>query len=264
VILDAIQTATESALSERVELRPVSDHEAQILVPFYFSDGDGLVIHVRVVDGRWELTDKANTLLNLSYHSDASRLRTGTRSRLLEEIKLRHGVEEHDGELRLATSRDGVGRSVFSFVQALLEITDLRHFDRDNVRSTFHDDVAALLCEAFPAIVRNYIDPEHDKAGNYPIPYVLNGTSRPVAVFDIGSDPAAATAVVIARQHKAWHDGMVLVAVEEKQEALNRKRVAWLSDAFDKQFPSLSGSEDDLVAYLDREWKLSQRISTLP
>jgi hypothetical protein len=173
-------------------------------------------------------------------------------------------VEEHDGELRLTTSRDGVGRSVFSFVQALLEITDLRNLDRAIVRSTFRDDVAALLCEHFPAIERDYVDPEHDPARNYPIPYMLNGTSRPVAVFDIGTDAAAAAAVVVARQHKTWHGGMVLVAVEDDQEGLNRKRVAWLSDAFDKQFPSLLGSEDDLIAYLRREWDLSRRISSLP
>jgi hypothetical protein len=263
VTLDTIQPAIESALSERVELRPVSDHEVQVLVPFYFHDGDGLVIHVQVIGDRWYLTDKANTLLNLSYHSDVARLRDGTRARLLGEIKLRHEVEEHDGELRRATSRDDLGRSVFSFVQALLEIADLRNLDRDVVRSTFHEDVEALLCEHFPAIERGYVDPEHDAAGNYPIPFVLNGTSRPVAVFDIGTDVAAATAVVVARQHKAWHAGIVLVAVEENQEDLGRKRVAWLSDAFDKQFPSLLGSEDDVVAYLRREWDLSRRISTL-
>jgi uncharacterized protein DUF1828 len=261
MILDSIKPAIDSALSESVTLRAIGDDEAQIHVPFFFPDGDGLVVHVRAAGDRLELTDRANTLLNLSYHTDVARLRDDTRARLLERIQLRHGVQERDGELILASTEQTLGRSVFSFVQALLEISDLRNLDRETVRSAFREDVATLLDSNFPAIHHGYVDRQHDPTGNYPIPYVLNGTQRPVAVFDVGTDNAALQAVIVARQHREWNDNMLFVAVEETQEDLQRKNVAWLSDAFDKQFPRLHGCEDAVVTYLRREWALSQQLA---
>ena len=73
-----IAPAISTALAEETRIRLVDDHEAQIYVPFYFPDGDGIVVHVRDVGGgRLELTDKAHTIMHLSYDVDVDRLREG-------------------------------------------------------------------------------------------------------------------------------------------------------------------------------------------
>lgn len=263
MIADEIKPAIESALAENISLREISEREVQVYVPFYFPDGDGLVIHVRNADGRYEVTDKAHTLLHLSYHTDVDRIRAdGTRSSLLERIQGRHDIENRDGELVSVSDAAGLGRTVFSFVQALLEISDLRNLDREIVRSTFREDVEELLTTHFTELEKGYSDPRHDPQREYPIPFLMNRTVRPLAIFDVGTDDAALRATVIATQYHNWgRTDMFFVAIEQDQEKLSRRNVSWLSNAFDKQFATFAGNEDAIVAYLHRESNISQRLS---
>jgi hypothetical protein len=263
MISSEIQSAIESALAEDVDLREISDREVQVYVPFYFPDGDGIVVHVRSTDGRYEVTDKAHTLLHLSYHTDVDRLRgEGTRSSLLERIRGRHDIEDRAGEFVAVTDASGLGRTVFSFVQAVLEISDLRNLDREIIRSTFREDLDQLLTTHFAEVQRAYFDPRHDPQGEYPVPYLLNGTVRPLAIFDVGTDDAALRAIVIATQFRSWgRTDLLFIAIEQDQEKLNRRNVSWLSNAFDKQFATLAGNEELIVAYLHREWDVSQALS---
>jgi len=258
-----LKPAIDSALAVEVEVRPVRDGEAQVYVPFEFPDGDGLVVHVRELpDGRLEVTDKAHTLLHLSYHTDIKRLQEGQRASVLEKVRLRHNLEDRDGEFVVPSTVETVGVDVFRFSQALLEISDVRNLDREIVRSTFREDFVDLMTEQFPEAERDYIDRGHDPRGEYSVPFVLNGTPRPIAIFDVNSDERALEAVVIARQLREWGHRMHVVAVEENQEELTRKHVAWLSAALDKQFPTLEGNEAVVTTYLAEQHELSRRLRT--
>jgi hypothetical protein len=258
-----LKPAIDSALATEVEVRPVREGEAQVYVPFDFPDGDGLVVHiVELPDGRLELTDKAHTLLHLSYHTDIKRLQEGQRASLLEKILHRHDIEDRGGEFIAPSNVETVGIDVFRFSQALLEISDIRNLDREIVRSTFREDFVNLMTEQFPEAERDYVDREHDPRGEYPVPFVLNGTPRPIAIFDVNSDERALEAVVISRQLREWGHRMHVVAVEEDQEELTRKHVAWLSAALDKQFPVLEGNEAVVTTYLAEQHDLSRRLAT--
>jgi hypothetical protein len=258
-----LKPAIDSALAAEVEVRPVRDGEAQVYVPFEFPDGDGLVVHIRELpDGRLELTDNAHTLLHLSYHTDIKRLQEGQRALLLEKILLRHDLQDRAGEFVAHSTASTVGVDVFRFSQALLEISDIRNLDREIVRSTFREDFVELMTEQFPDARRNYFDRDHDPRGEYPVPFVLNGTPRPIAIFDVSSDERALEAVVITRQLREWGHRMHVVAIEENQEELTRKHVAWLSAALDKQFPVLEGNEAVVTSYLAEQHELSLRLAS--
>jgi hypothetical protein len=252
-----------SALAQEVQLHARGDGEAQVEVPFYFPDGDGLVVYIRQMpDGRYEVTDKAHTLLHLSYHLDIGRLRDGTRANVLEQIRLRHGLDDREGELvRPAVTRAEIGHAVFNFVQALLQVSDIRMLERDIVRSTFREDLEQLILERFPTAQQDYTDAEHDPDGRYPIDYVLNGVKRPVAVFGVAGEESALKALVIAEKWQSWRRPLRLVAVEDEQQKLGRTTVAWLSDNFDKQFSTLHGNEEGVVAYLEAELEDARRLS---
>lgn len=261
-MIPALKNAIGSALATEVELRHVREGEAQVYVPFYFPDGDGLVVHVHDAGrGRFEITDRAHTLLHLSYHTDVKRFAEGQRAALLERIRLRHGVQDRDGELVISSDAGSIGSDVFRFCQALLEVSDLRNLDRETIRSTFRDDLVALVAERFPQAERDYVDRDHDPRGEYPVPFVLNGTPRPIGIFDINSNERALEAVVIAQRLREWgRSDMHLVAIEENQEDLTRKHVAWLSSALDKQFPALEGNEEQIALYLAEQHELSRHL----
>lgn len=252
-----------AALSTRVAVHPVDDREAQVEVPFEFPDGDGFVIFVRETGGGAEISDHAHTLMHLGYHTDVDRLATGARAEAFERIRARHGVEDRDGELVSATSWNELPTALFAFVQALIEVSELRNLDHERVRSTFRDDVRSMLAGAFAGeLATDWIDRERDDDGLYPIPYVLNGTERPIAIFDVATEENAASALVVAKQHLAWERRLHLVAIERDQTRLPRRHVAWLSDAFDKQFATLTSREQAIVDYLREQHELFKRLGS--
>ncbi|MDW5595840.1 DUF1828 domain-containing protein [Conexibacter stalactiti] len=252
-----------AALSAGVVVHPVSQHEAQVVVPFDFPDGDGFVIFVRDRDGGTvEITDHAHTLMHLGYHTDVDRLQSGARAETFERIRCRHGIEDRDGELVTVVPWRDLPTAFFAFVQGLIEISELRNLDQERVRSTFRDDVRRVLVEAFAdEIETDWVDRERDDDGLYPIPYVLNGTERPIAIFDVATEENAASALVVAKQHLAWERRLHLVAIERDQTRLPRRHVAWLSDAFDKQFATLSSREQAIVGYLREQHALFKRLA---
>jgi Domain of unknown function DUF1828 len=259
-----LQTRLSNVLASEVTLHPYGERETRVEVPFHFPDGDGFVIYFRDVgDGQMEITDHAHTLMHLGYATDIDRLYKGTRALTFERIRARHGIEDRDGELVTRHAAGEAPQGLFSFVQALVEISDLRNLDRETVRSTFAEDLRDLLTREFEEIAVGYIDDQNDRRRKFPIPYVLNGVRRPIAIFDIATDEAAASAFAIASQHARWGaTAFHLVAIERDQEQLTRQHVAWISDLFDKQFATLDGNEDKIVSYLHEQHELFKRLTS--
>lgn len=261
---EELQKRLSGVLASEVTLHPYGEREMRVEVPFHFPDGDGFVVYFRDVgEGQMEITDHAHTLMHLGYATDVERLYRGTRGLTFERIRTRHGIEDRDGELVVRHAADEAPRGLFAFVQALLEVSDLRNLDRETVRSTFVEDVRELLTGAFDEIAVDYVDAENDRKRKFPIPYVLNGVRKPIAIFDITTDESAASAVAIAGQHARWgRTDFHLVAIEQDQEQLTRQHVAWISDLFDKQFATLDDNEDRIVGYLREQHELLKRVTS--
>ncbi len=253
-LLDLAETFSQ-AVGAEVRVEPLGAREARVFVPFEFPDGDRLVVRLRQQnDTDYEWTDTGHTFMHLSYDLDVDALETGNRKTLLESIEQRAGVEERSGELVLPTHADVVAGDLFQFVQALLQISDLRFLSRERVRSTFVDDLRTLLSEHFGDHAHfDYHDQAHDPEGRYPVDCLLNGLPRPIAIFGVGSDSQARDATITLLQFRTWKRDLFAAGVHEEMEGLSGKVLARLSDVVDKQFSSLTGNEQMIVDYLQRE-----------
>lgn len=255
LVLGELAGSLSRAVGAEVRVEPLGEHELRVFVPFEFPDGDRLVIRLRQDPGRgYEWTDVGHTFMHLSYDLDVDALGSGNRKLLLEAIEQRAGVQERDGELVLATRFDAVAGDLFQFVQALLQISDLRFLSRELVKSTFSDDLKDLLRERFAARAHfAYLDPERDPEGRYPVDCLLNGLRRPLAVFGITNDAQARDATITLLQFHAWGRDIFAVGVHEEMETLTGKVLARFSDVVDKQFSSLAGNERAITDYVQRE-----------
>jgi hypothetical protein len=244
-----------AAVGAEVRVEPLGARDARVFVPFEFPDGDRLVIRLREIgDAGYELTDVGHTFMHLSYEVDMDALESGNRKILLEAIEQRTGIEERSGELVLPTRADVVAGDLFQFVQALLQISDLRFLSRERVRSTFADDLQGLLSERFGERAHfGYSDAQHDPEQRYPIDCLLNTLPRPLAIFGVGSDAQARDATITLLQFHKWGKDLFAMGVYEEMEGMTSKVVARLSDVIDKQFSSLAGNEQAIAGYLERE-----------
>ena len=144
------------------------------------------------------------------------------------------------------------GDALYSFVQALLKISDVSFLSRERVRSTFMDDFRTLLSEAVPEDRRNFDwnDPQNDPQGMHPVDCRINNMPRPLFVHALANDDRTRDATIALLQFERWEIPFRSLAIFEDQESINRKVLARFSDVCEKQFSSLTANRERITSFL--------------
>lgn len=226
-----------------------------IHTPFSFDDGDNLVIVLREMDGKWALTDEGHTYMHLSYDLDEKALKEGTRQEIISDTLTYFSVEDRGGELVFPIQNDGYGNALYSFVQALLRISNLTFLSREQVARVFESDFTAFLSEILPAERRifKWHHPVHDPNALYPADCYVNGSATPTVIFALNSDASVQAATISLLQYEKWDFGVRSIGLFADQEKIGRRPLAQFSDVCEKQFSALAGETRQRIAnYLAR------------
>ena len=217
-----------------------------------FPDGDHLAVVLKSAGGEWVLSDEGHTYMHLTYELDERDLYEGTRQRLISNALSMFGVQDRDGELVMRITKDRYGDALFSFLQALLKVSDVTYLTRERVRSTFLEDCRRLIAETVPEDRREFDwhDPVRDPEANYQVDCRINGSRRPLLVFALPNDDRTNLATITLLKFETWHMHFRSLAIFEEQETINRKTLARFSDVCEKQFSSLGGNQDRIIRYL--------------
>jgi hypothetical protein len=161
-------------------------------------------------------------------------------------------VENRRGELLIRVPEERFGDALFTYLQALVKISDLEYLTQERVRSTFLEDVHTLIEELIPPQRRSfqYYDTEHDPDKTYKVDCRINHLARPNYVFFISNDSRCQNATIVCHQFEKWGVPFRATGIFENQSEINRTAVAQFSDVAYKQFPSL-GSRDRIKAYFE-------------
>ncbi len=222
-----------------------------VYTPFMFDDGDHFVVVLRhEPNGRWVLTDEGHTFMHVSYDNlDVSH---GNRKSIIDQTLLSFAMVNDSGELRLDVPDGAFGDALFSFLQGLTKITDIRFLTRERARSTFMEDFRELMKEKIPSrrLALDYTDPDHDQKQLYPVDCRVNGTGRPLFIFAVNNDLKCSAAHTTILQFEKWGRKFSSMAIFEDQTQINRNILARFSDAVGKQFSDL-GDRGRIDSYLD-------------
>ena len=103
-----------------------------------------------------------------------------------------------DGELTLGVKDDHYGDALYSFIQALLKISDVSYLSRERVRSTFIDDFRSFFAESILEDRRafDWHDPQLDPQGMYTVDCRINGLARPLYVYALDNDRTTRDATI--------------------------------------------------------------------
>lgn len=240
---------------DKVRVEPEGLGRYRVFTPFLHEDGDHLAIVLRREGDQWLLSDEGNTYMRLTYDLDEADLRKGTRARIITNALDAFSVHDRNGELVVPCEGNAWGDALYSFIQALLKVNDVKFLAREHVKSTFMEDFRTLVSEHVPETRRvfDWHDQVNDPDGKYPVDCRINGLPRPLMVFALPNDDKTSVATITLLQLERWNRNHKAVGIFETQEDIGRKTLARFSDVCDKQFSNLAGNRDRVARYLKEE-----------
>jgi hypothetical protein len=246
-----IEKDFKKKVSDQVTLAPEGMQRYRVFTPFQFDDGDHLAIIMRRENDRWILADEGHTFMHLTYSIEESSLQRGTRSKIITNALSAFSVADREGELVLEIEQEQFGDALFSFIQALLKISDVTYLSQERVKSAFmddfHDFIQGVISE--DRLSFDWHDPVRDIESHYPVDCRINGMSRPIFVYALQKDYQVRDATISLHQLERWGVNFRSVGIFETQEEINRKVLARFSDVCEKLYSNLPSNRERIASY---------------
>ena len=122
--LKRIEQDFRNKVCEKLKISSEGVERFRVFTPFMFEDGDHLSVVMKRENGRWCLSDEGHTYMHLTYDIDEKDLQRGTRQKIISNALSVFRVQDKEGELMIPIEEDCYVDALYSFIQALLKITD--------------------------------------------------------------------------------------------------------------------------------------------
>ncbi len=117
---------------------------SEINLPLFDRHGDQITVYIQKNSDGYLISDDGYAINDLL---DSGLTLTAKRKESIQSLCQMNGIEWHENELTIQTTKSKLVNSVHSFGQALLQIVDMYMTSQSRVQSFFYEDVQKLLDE---------------------------------------------------------------------------------------------------------------------
>lgn len=251
--IESIEKNFKQKVCEQIRLESEGVNRFRVFTPFLFDDGDHLSIVLKKDQQEWVLTDEGHTFMHLSYDIDEKDLYKGTRQKLISDALSVFDAQDRNGEIVTRIKDESYGDSLYSYIQALIKITDVTYLKREMVHSTFMEDFRQFIEQCVPEDHREFDwhDNRHDPEGNYIVDCRINNRDIPYHIHAVQNDGKAKDTTISILNFEKWKLQFTSITIFEDQEQISRKVLARLTDVCGQQFSSLSSSKKRIGRYIE-------------
>ncbi|MBS3985374.1 MAG: DUF1828 domain-containing protein [Selenomonadales bacterium] len=247
----AYQDLLRTQLNNRISFREKRPGIVQLFAPFYHEDGDMVdVFFQEIGEDIVRISDYGLTVMRLSYNYE---LDTPHKEKVFTRIIAEHGLKEEHGNIYADTDAEHLYMNLMTFVQVVSKVSSMRHFSREVVRSMFYEMLEEHIMGKFskyhpakrtvPLVNRDDLE----------VDMCLEVGHRPIYLFGVKDAMKARLVTISCLEFQKARLPFRSVIVHEDMSALSPKDIRRLTNAADKQFPSLEDFKADGETYLERE-----------
>lgn len=249
--ISQIAESLKSGISSKISLESRGVDRYLIHTGFTFQDGDEIHLILKRKDGRWIITDEAHTLMWLSYEDFNL---SETRRTMLDVTLSSNNVSFDDGRIYIDCTDRDAGQCLMSMIQAILQTADLLYLSRNNVRSTYTDDVKQLMKDTLGN--RCEFDKHIRRGGEDYVVDVYVDAPIPLYVFSVPNNDRCKDAIItiLALSLEANMEFTSLTFVDQTAN-LGKENLVKLTNRTDKLLYNIPA--DELHRFLGRAGMLT-------
>jgi hypothetical protein len=222
----------------------------QLLLPFYYEDGDMMEIFLQKENGLWKVCDYGMAYMRLSYSYNID---TENKEKIFLKIITENGLNEENGNIFIIAKDDNLYPSILQFVTGISKVSSMRYFKREVIESLFYEQLDEFIFSE----LQNYKPQKNifpiQNRDDLEVDFALYPNGYPVYLFGVKDVPKARLAAICCLEFQKNNLKFRSYIVHEDFEKLSKKDRARLTSACDKQFISLDDFKENAVKFLERE-----------
>jgi len=222
----------------------------QLLLPFYYEDGDMMEIFLQKENGLWKVCDYAMTYMRLSYSYNID---TENKEKIFLKIISENGLNEENGNIFIIAKDDNLYPSILQFITGISKVSSMRYFKREVIESLFYEQLDEFIFSE----LQNYKPQKNifpiQNRDDLEVDFALYPNGYPIYLFGVKDVPKARLAAICCLEFQKHNLKSRSYIVHEDFEKLSKKDRARLTSACDKQFISLDDFKENAVKFLERE-----------
>lgn len=244
-ILSALQLNMGCGIS----LESVEENVQRLYAPFFHEDGDMYSIYIEENEQGYLIRDYGNTLMRVAYTFDINSER---KNKVLDKIIKSNNGEIDDGELLIQSDKNNLTKDIYRFGQMVSKVSSIKMLSRENVKTMFFDYLNEYVQNNFAKYGVEYnIAPTQDKS--LVVDFVVPIPKRPLYLFAVNDDTRASKTVISCLTFQKKSIPFRSLVVHENFNALGAFYRNQITNAADKQFPTLDDFQTDGANYIERE-----------